>query len=261
MRKTRLQPYLLPLDNRILLNSTPVLGPLPPQFVQEGKTFAVNITANDPDNDPITYSLAPEGAPSGATIDTNSGLLLWKPPEVQQVVYIPVIASDNNNHSTAGNLTVWIFDSPPTVNAGVNETLTPGDFSRAGFFTDANESDTHHAIVTYGDGSGIFILALNPDKSFNLNHTYNSPGQYTVIVTIYDNQGGQGIGAFSITVQDKQPDPIMTPPLTPAPIPTTVTTILGPNQVKKQPGVVRQITYKKPRFSIPRFITNLHKKH
>src|SRR5206468_1692098 len=135
-------------------------------------------------------------APAGATIDPTSGLLVWTPPNVQAFYSIAIRATDSGPDalSSAETLTVMVFDVPPTVNAGINTTIDPGtELVRTRSFVDPNP-DSWTATVDYGDGSGVQPLALSHDKTFQLDHTYNSPGNFVVSVTIIDSQGGHGYG-------------------------------------------------------------------
>jgi hypothetical protein len=206
-RRTSLGQGLEPLEGRNLLssvagNQAPVLANPGTQFVEEGNRLTFQARATDPDaGQAITYSLDP-GAPAGASIDAASGLLVWTPPNVQQTYAITVRATDNGTPSLsdARTLTVMVFDVPPGVHAGVNATLNAGtEFVRVGSFSDPNP-DTWSATVDYGDGSGEQPLALNPDHTFRLDHTYTAAGNYTTSITINDSQGGQGRGFFSVQV-------------------------------------------------------------
>ncbi|MCX2983457.1 hypothetical protein EYC98_21590, partial [Halieaceae bacterium IMCC14734] len=61
----------------------------------------------------------------------------------------------------------------------------------------------------YGDGSGVQALALNPDKSFALNHSYAVSGVYTVTVTVSDEDGG--IGVTSVLASPNNEAPVLDP--------------------------------------------------
>jgi hypothetical protein len=197
------------LEERCLLstaggpNQAPVLDSPGTQIVEEGNSLAVQVRATDPDaGQTLTFSLD-AGAPAGATIDPTSGLLVWTPPNVQTIYSITVRATDNGSPSLSDATTfqVMVFDVPPTVQAGVNATVNAGDlFARTGSFSDPNP-DTWSASVDYGDGSGDQPLALKPDHTFQLAHTYNAAGNYTVAITIVDSQGFQGRGFFAVQVQ------------------------------------------------------------
>ncbi len=59
--------------------------------------------------------------------------------------------------------------------------------------------------MDYGDGSGVQPLTLNPDKSFDLSHTYMDDDSYTVTVTVTDDDGGVGTGSATVTVNNVAP--------------------------------------------------------
>ena len=76
--------------------------------------------------------------------------------------------------------------------------------------------DTWTATVDYRDGSGSQVLALNPDGSFSLSHTYadNLAGDasYTVTVTVTDDDGGVGSDTVAATVLNVAPMVILSGP-------------------------------------------------
>lgn len=67
----------------VATNHPPVLAAVTNQSILAGRTLVVTNPASDPDAPPqlLTYSLV--GAPSGASIDTNSGGFTWRPTIVQ----------------------------------------------------------------------------------------------------------------------------------------------------------------------------------
>jgi hypothetical protein len=107
---------------------------------------------------------------------------------------------------------------PPVVDAGINAIITPGEFCRAGVFTDPAPSSCT-ATVDYGDGSGSEALGLQ-GQSFDLEHVYAVPGNYVVSVIVTDAIGYKGYGYFGVTVMpggtqaSVAPDPV---PILPAP--------------------------------------------
>ena len=82
------------------------------------------------------------------------------------------MAVSDDDTTGSDTLTVTVENVAPTVDAGADDTINEGDtFIGGGSFTDPG-ADTWTATVDYGDGSGSQVLALNPDGSFSLSHTY-----------------------------------------------------------------------------------------
>lgn len=93
----------------------------------------------------------------------------------------------------------------PAVDAGPDATINEGStFTGSGWFTDS-DSSFWAATVDYGNGTGVQLLPLNPDKSFSLTYTYADNGTYTVVVTVFDNQGDSGSDTAVITVNNVAP--------------------------------------------------------
>src|SRR5205807_1349374 len=55
------------------------------------------------------------------------------------------------------------------------------------------------------DGSGAQALTVGADKTFNLRHTYQQPGVFTVTVAVRDKDGAVGTGTLHVTVQNLPP--------------------------------------------------------
>lgn len=59
----------------IILNSPPTITSSPPT-APDGRIYTYRVTANDPDNDPIIFSL--RTAPKGMEIDKETGIIRWE---------------------------------------------------------------------------------------------------------------------------------------------------------------------------------------
>src|SRR5262249_61601948 len=102
--------------------------------------------------------------------------------------------------STAETIIITVNNVAPTVTAPGDAELPEGDaLTGSGSFTDPG-ADTWMATVDYGDGFGPQPLALNPDKSFDLDHAYADNGTYTVTVVVTDKDGDSGTASFTLTV-------------------------------------------------------------
>lgn len=87
----------------------------------------------------------------------------------------------------------------PIVNAIPDANILQGDtHTYSGSFSDP-DSASWSATVDYGDGSGNQPLVLS-GASFMLNHVYSNYGNFTVTVSVTDNQGATGQDIVAIEV-------------------------------------------------------------
>jgi hypothetical protein len=94
----------------------------------------------------------------------------------------------------------------PTITFGSGGDPIPvgGLFQQSGTFTDPT-GDTWTATVDYGDGSGPQPLAVNPDGTFTLSHTYTADGDFIVLVTFQGASGQVASGNSVAAVGDPSP--------------------------------------------------------
>jgi hypothetical protein len=98
-----------------------------------------------------------------------------------------------------GNVSVTA--SGPSLDAGGDLTVGQGvQFERTGSF-EGPGSPAWTATVDYGDGTGPQPLALGPDNSFTLRHTYETAGAYSVNVTMDGGPGGVASDTFVVTAR------------------------------------------------------------
>ena len=77
-----------------VVNGLPTVNPIPDQTVDELTFLTFNVTASDPDGQPLTFAL--QNAPYGASINSTTGIFTWTPSEEQGsgVYTLDVIVSD-----------------------------------------------------------------------------------------------------------------------------------------------------------------------
>lgn len=182
-------------------------------------TVSITVSSSGPDAD---FSATPTSGdePLVVTFTDNStsaeGIVswLWDFGDGQTSSDVSPAHTYSDNGTYAASLTVQEADGQadtatmeitvsnvaPTVDAGPDAFISLGDaFSSTGLFSDPG-ADEWTALVDYGDGSGPQTLALNPDKTFALGHSYAGPGVYTVSVTVADDDGGSGIDTVAVEV-------------------------------------------------------------
>jgi len=78
----------------VILNRPPEITSFPPQALSEG-VFTYEVTANDPDGDPLQFSL--ENGPAGMSIDPTSGRIEWPvPTDLSGNFRVRIVVSDRD---------------------------------------------------------------------------------------------------------------------------------------------------------------------
>ena len=108
--------------------------------------------------------------------------------------------TDSKQAVGTDSLTLTVNNVSPALNLGGNASIpVASQLAQSGAFVDPG-ADTWTASVNYGDGGGFATLALRPDKTFDLTHRYTRPGEYTVAVTIADDDLASDTKTFVVTV-------------------------------------------------------------
>ena len=109
------------IDN-VSVNHPPVLAAISDQTILAGRTLVVTNSASDADVPPQTLAYSLPGAPAGASINTNSGVLTWRPAIAQSpsTQTVAVVVSDSGMPilSATQSFTVTVTRPvSPTINA------------------------------------------------------------------------------------------------------------------------------------------------
>ncbi len=109
------------------VNRAPVLDPIGDKSVNEGNLLSFTLTASDPDGDHLTYSFSHE--PSGATLDTETGLFSWGPDFSQAGTYPLTLIVSDGNFSDSEDIVIAVnpVNRPPVLNPTGNQSVTEGD--------------------------------------------------------------------------------------------------------------------------------------
>ena len=172
------------------------------QTVDEGDIVSFTGSFTDPgsgDTHTIVWDF-------GDGSDPVAGLLEPTHAYADNGIYtVTLTVTDDDGGQGVDQLTVTVLNVAPTVDAGLERTVDEGGtLVSTGSFADPG-ADTWSATVDYGDGTGVQALALTPDKTFALSHTYGDDGAFTVTVTVTDDDQGVGIGTTTLTVNNVAP--------------------------------------------------------
>lgn len=155
-------------------------------------------TATDPDKDHLNYSWTVDN-PVMCSFDDSSTLNSYLTCSDNGIYEVTLTVDDGINDPVSDSTTVTVGNVSPTVDVGEDITIHEcGSCLQTGTFTDPG-ADTWTATVDYGDASGDTPLAL-VGKTFDISHTYDEPGAYTVTVTVMDDDGGNGVDTVVVTV-------------------------------------------------------------
>ena len=193
-------------------NVAPIVNAFNGATINEGGTYTSSGTFTDPGADTwtatVNYGDGTGTQPLALGPGKTFSLSHVYTDDTGGPFTVTVTVTDDDTDSGSNTASVTVNNVPPSLNVGAaTETINEGDtFSRNGSFTDPG-ADTWTATVNYGDGSGVQALALNPNKTFSLSHTYtdDTGGPFTVTVSISDGDGGSDTETITVTVNNVPP--------------------------------------------------------
>jgi hypothetical protein len=184
-----------------LVNDAPNIAPIMDQQLDEGATLSLTVTATDPEQGILEYSLDP-GAPNGAIIDSETGELTWITTETDggSTHTIVVRVADNGtpaeSASVSFDVTVNEINQPPTFAGPVMRDAPQGGLVSVDF--NATDSDAPANDLTYalepGAPMGASIDPMSGQLTWNI-PTDHPLGDTQIGVRVTDN----GMPAMSAT--------------------------------------------------------------
>lgn len=184
------------------VSSAPIANAGPDQTSLEADIVTLDASASsDPDADLLTYQwdLDNDGDYDDAVGITTSTTFLDN-----RIYIVGLKVTDQNAEFDTDIVEINVANISPSVTIQLAAANNLGVLSGNGLFIDPG-ADTWTASVNYGDGTVTQSLALNLDKSFSLNHTYSSSGDYMIEACISDDDGGYGCDQIQVTVVTNHP--------------------------------------------------------
>lgn len=193
-----------------LSNAPPVITSEPPEDASTGNAYNYQVTAEDPDNDPLTFQLTQY--PDGMSLNASTGLIAWIPSHDQAGSYEIMVKVDDGNggsdtqswnidvaHSVVEGPSVDFDAFPATVQDGESSTLTWSSMS------------TDRVHIDYGVGSvsvnGFVDVFPEHTTTYTITVT-GAGGSADAKVTVYVTGSPEPFtgGSFAETYEDLVPD-------------------------------------------------------
>ncbi len=169
----------------------------------------MTVEFNDPGADSpwkVTVDWGHSGPASTETFDSvgRSFSLSHAYPD-NGVFTAKVTVDDGDGGTCEATFTVTVDNLAPTLTINGPATIDEGKtWSGSGTATDV-PADTVSGSVTYGDGASA-ALVIGADGKFDLSHVYaDGPNNYTVTVTVNDEDGGSTVKTIAVRVDNLAP--------------------------------------------------------
>ncbi|MCU0858161.1 MAG: putative Ig domain-containing protein, partial [Pontiellaceae bacterium] len=207
------------------INVAPVLGAIGNKNVNEGSALTFTATATDADLPVNTLAYSLVGAPSGASIGTNSGVFNWTPAEAQgpgeytftvRVTDSNPTATNTQNLTDEESITVTVNEVNVAPVLGAISSKNVNEGSNLTFTVTATDADLPANTLTYslvGAPTGASIGGSSGVFSWTPTET-QGPSTNTITVRVQDN-GTPSLAvtnSFTVTVNEVNVAPVLTVP-------------------------------------------------
>jgi subtilisin family serine protease len=208
-----------PPDEELIVtvnNLPPIVDAGDDQTVDEGETVEIEVTVTDPgtaDTHTATIDWGDGSEPEDATV--SEGVInashVYADNSIESSgasgdYIVTVTVTDDDGGEGMDELTVTVNNVAPVADIGDDMSADEGsEVTVTATFTDVGSADTHSLTLDWGDGSD--PVSVDPAVSpVELMYSYPDDGEFTVTLTVTDDDGGVGVDTATITVNNVAPD-------------------------------------------------------
>jgi PKD repeat protein len=197
------------------LNTPPVADAGADQTVDEGDLVTLDGSFIDPDTgDTHTVLWHLEESTNGQAVPDSTEDTLTFTPNDNGVYTFSFTVTDSQGATGSDTVVITANNVPPVVSAPAialqpnSEFILPvvHEIGIDGTFSDAGTADTHTAVWDWGDSSTSPGTVDESAGSGTVtdSHTYALPGDYTVTLTVTDDDGGTDASTMTVHVADTE---------------------------------------------------------
>ncbi|MCW5319219.1 hypothetical protein GTQ43_38200 [Nostoc sp. KVJ3] len=190
-------------------NDAPIITSQPLKASSLGLPYVYTIRANDPNNDPLNYSLLT--APAGMTLD-NQGNLFWQPTASQVGQNsVAIKVSDGRGGEVTQSFDINIVSSATIPNHAPRITSTPVGSAVVNklYQSELKVSDSDNDLLLVSLDKAPDGMFIDPQTSIlRWTPTANQLGDASVVVRVQDSHGAFDLLSFTVNVRL-----VNTPPL------------------------------------------------
>lgn len=188
------------VEQPVVLSSPPVAAVLPADANgTEGSALSTSGSFTDADgNDTLTVTKV-SGA--GSVTDNGNGTWSWAHTTTDDAAGTVVVQATDGTHTPVTETFDWTASNvAPTLGEVTSTRLGACQVSVSAPFTDPGSADTHSTVINWGDGNSSTIdPATSPSAG---SHTFTANGNYTIGVTVTDDDAGSDTAAASFATKN-----------------------------------------------------------
>jgi len=200
-----------------IANVAPQITSLAPDDdpIDENDTVTLSGTftdANPLDTHTVTVDWGDGTSATSATVDQTAGTFTavhrYLDDNTADQYTLDVTLTDDDGGTDTASTTVTVTNAAPQLTAVNLDQATIGEDGTttvSGTFADTGSLDTHTVLVGWGDGTSGSATVDPIARTFTASHQYLDDDQYTVDVTLTDDDGGTDNASTTVTVTNADP--------------------------------------------------------